>query len=182
MTEPFPTETAADVLLRERPWARGAVALRVGALLALLLAGLATWPAGAPPTPFLVIGLGALGALAALRPGSPAGAFAFLLVLWWWAAADVPRWHWAALVAVAMLVAAHVLLTVAALTPRTVGPQREVLLLWAWRGAMLSAAGAVVLAVSWLLRASEVGVVAGLVGLLVVVAAGFVLLLRLPEA
>lgn len=136
--------------VRERPWSRGAIMVRVGALVALLVAGSATWLGGAPPPLLLIFGIVALGGVAALRPESPAGAIVLLFVLWWWAVADMDVWHAGAVITLPCLVAAHAMLTLAALTPPSMPLAADVSLIWTRRTAGLSAAGGAVLGVGWL--------------------------------
>lgn len=154
-----------DPQQRDRPWSRGAVAVRVGAVAALLISGSATWLGGVRPTVLLVLATLLLGGIAARLPDSPAGTLAGLLVIWWWTVADLPLWHWSGLVGLIGLVAAHVLLTVAALTPHSMPPDPAVLRLWARRGAALALAGGVVLAAGWALSRGGVGQAVVLVAL-----------------
>lgn len=152
-----PPEVAHSGQVREQPWSLGAILVRVGAVVSLLLAGSATWVGGAAPPLLLVLGIVALGGVAALRPDSPAGAIVLLFVLWWWTVADTEIWHVGAVIALPCLVAAHAMLTVAALTPPFLPLASDVLWLWARRAAALSAAGGAVLAVGWLSSRSGVG-------------------------
>lgn len=168
--------------VREHRWSRGSITVRLGAVAALLMAACATWLAGAPPTLLLILGVVALGGLAALRPESPAGAVVLLFVLWWWTVADVEVWHAAALVALPCLVTAHVLLTIAALTPPFMPLDRDVARLWAGRAAVLSAAGAAVLAVSWLSSRGGTGWAVVAVALFAVVVTALALALLYPRS
>lgn len=149
--------------VREHPWSRGAIVVRVATILCLLIGGSATWFGGAAPPLLLVLGILALGGIAVLRPESPAGAVVLLLVLWWWTVADVPTWQVGAAIALPFLVAAHVLLTVASLTPPFVPLDPDVLRLWAGRAGRLTVAGWAVLAVGWAASGAPVGwTIAGL--------------------
>ena len=182
---PLGLEATADPesgqLVRERPADRASVALRAGALVLLLLAALASWPAGEPPTLVLVVGVLVLGTLAAARPGSSASVFAFLLVMWWWAVADVPLFHWAGFVALVLLVAAHVLLTAGALAPISAPPQRDVLRLWLRRAVGMSAAGALVLLAASLLTGVPESPVLGALALVITLAVVLTVAVRYPS-
>ena len=177
---PPPVGDAGQV--REHRWSRGSITVRAGAVVALLVAACATWLAGAPPTPLLILGVVAIGGIAALRPESPAGAIVLLFVLWWWTVADVEVWHGAALIALPCLVAAHVLLTMAALTPPFMPLDRDVVRLWALRGAVLTAAGVAVLAVAWLSSRGGTGWAVVSVALLAVVTTALALALLYPRS
>lgn len=168
-------------LVRDRPAARQSVALRGVALALLLLAALASWPAGEPPTLLLIAGVIGLGALAVARPASSASVFVFLLVMWWWAVADVPLFHWAGVVALVLLVGAHVLLTVAALAPLSAPPQQDIVRLWLRRGAWMSAAGTLVLGAAWLLTDVPESPILGAAALVVTLAVVLAVALRFPS-
>lgn len=167
--------------VRGQAWSRGAIVLRVGAVAALLGGACATWLGGAPPTLLLILGVVGLGGIAALRPESPAGSIVLLFVLWWWTVADVALWHVAALIALPCLVAAHIMLTVAALTPPFMPIDSEVARLWARRGSALSAAGAMVLAVGWSSSRAGTGWAIVTVALLAVLGTAVVLTMLYPR-
>lgn len=178
---PATTDPEDSQLVRERPAARQSIVLRAVTLLLLLLAALASWPAGEPPTLLLVVGVLGLGALAVARPTSATSVFVFLLIMWWWAVADVPLFHWTGFVALALLVAAHVLLTVAALAPASAPPQRDVLTLWARRGAGMAAAGGLVLLAAWLVADLPDHPLIGAAALVIALATVLTLALRYPS-
>lgn len=167
--------------VRAQPWSVGAIVLRVGAVAALLMASGATWLGGAPPTLLLVLGVVTLGGIAGLRPESPAGSIALLFVLWWWTVVDLEAWHVAALIALPCLVAAHIMLTMAALTPPVMPLDPSVTRLWARRGATLSVAAEIVLAVAWLSSRGGTDWAIVAVGLLAVLGTVIVLTVRYPR-
>ena len=170
----------ADVRVRERPPDRATLALRGAAVVLLLLAALATWPAGVAPTALLIVGVVLLGTLAAVRPGSASSVLAFLFVLWWWAVAEVPLAHWTAFVALTLLVGAHILLTVTALAPASAAPERAVLALWARRGVALAAGGGVVLTSAPVIGGGPVSPIVGAAALVITLTAVLALALAYP--
>lgn len=179
VADPHPVGDAGRV--REQPWSRGAIVIRSGAVAALLVAGSATWLGGAPPTLLLILGIVVLGGIAALRPESPAGAIVLLFVLWWWTVADMEVWHLGALVALPCFIAAHTMLTVAALTPPFMPIDGEVIRLWARRGAALSAAGMTVLGVGWISSRGGTGWAIVAVALLTLLATALVMAVLYPR-
>lgn len=176
-----PPEVGDSGQVPDHHWSRGAIIMRVGPVAALLVAGSATWLGGAPPPLLLVLGILALGGIGALRPDSPAGAIVLLFVLWWWTVADMETWHAGVIIALPSLVTAHVMLTVAALTPSSLPLARDVLRLWARRTAALSAAGGAVLGAGWLSSSAEVGWAVVAVALLAALGTALALVMLYPE-
>jgi hypothetical protein len=121
-------------------WTRGQWALRGVVVLGVLVALLASSPAGAPPPRALVLVVTGLALAHARLPESAAGAGALGLVVCWWAV-GVDSIHPAVLVAAVGLLAAHLAALVAAYGPDEMGVDPAVLRRWLLRaGAVLLAA------------------------------------------
>ena len=134
-------------------WTRGSWVLRLLVALGPLVALLASGAGGAPPPVWLVVAVTGLGLGAAVRPESPLGAGAFLLVLARWALGpEQPGPPLAALLAAAGLLVAHVAAVLVSYGPDRLPVDRALLRRWVVRGA-----GALALApVAWgLARAVE---------------------------
>lgn len=139
-------------MTRLRIWTPGQWALRAVMVAGLLVALLATGPAGSWPAPWLVVLVGALGVAYALWPEPSFGTVAIGLVLAWWGLGLRDGLHPAALVAAAGLVASHVAGVVAAYGPDGMAVDRATVLLWARRGLLVFVLAPVVLGVALWVR------------------------------
>ena len=165
---------------RLRIWTPGQWALRAVMVVGLLVALLATGPAGTWPAPWLVVLVGGLAVGYALLPETSFGTVAIGLVLAWWGLGLRDGLHPAALVAAAGLLSAHLAGLVAAYGPDRMAVDRATVLLWARRGLLVFVLAPVVLAVAlWVREQPEPdGIwVAGLAAALAAVAAAATLFL-----
>lgn len=118
-------------------WSRGQWVLRWVIVLGLVLALLATGPAGTYPGPRWVAVVTAAALGAATLPASGAPLAGIGLVLAWWGGGPTDPLHPMVLVAGALLVAVHLAAMLAASGPAAFTPSRGLVRTWVRRGVVI---------------------------------------------
>lgn len=116
---------------------RGGVALRTVIALGPPLALLAAAPEGFTPPLWLVVLVALMSLGFAYLPEQYIGAAAMVLVVGWWTIDVRAAMPLAVIVSAGALLASHLAATLAAYGPRTLSPDRAIVLRWTRRGALV---------------------------------------------